>query len=132
MSTTPSNTPSAAPALDAQALAKLRELDPTGRSGIVQRVLQTFDGSLVRLSQQFTAARAGGDLAGMKHVAHTLRSSAASVGALGLSKACGEVETRIRDGRSDGLPEALETMALECGLAAQAVRAMLDSAGNTA
>ena len=32
--------------LDAQALARLRELDPDGRQGVVQRVLTAFDTSL--------------------------------------------------------------------------------------
>jgi hypothetical protein len=116
-------------ALDDAALGKLRDLDPDGRSGIVRRVLQTFDGSLAKLMTQFAAARATGDAAGLRHVAHTLRSSAASIGALELAQACQEVEAGLRAGvgaRSSELAPKLDALATESVRAAAAVRAMLD------
>jgi len=118
--------------LDAEALAKLRALDPDGRSGILLRVLGTFEGSLKRLMLQFEAARAGMDLPVLRHVAHTLRSSSASIGALALSRCCLELETRIRDGQTEGLESAAEALSAESARAAAAVRAMLDRPGNSA
>lgn len=115
--------------LDDAALGKLRALDPTGRAGIVQRVLRTYDGSLQKLMLQFEQAAAAGDVQGLRHVAHTLRSSSASVGAMRFSARCGEVETLIREGHVDRLPPALEAMRAESYLVAAAVRAMLDSQG---
>jgi HPt (histidine-containing phosphotransfer) domain-containing protein len=58
-------------------------------------------------------------------VAHTLKSSSASVGALALSKACGDVERRIRAQLPGDLQAEVE-MLLSAGEAALvAVRAML-------
>ncbi|HEY6135244.1 MAG TPA: Hpt domain-containing protein [Rubrivivax sp.] len=118
--------------LDAEALDKLRALDPGGRAGILLRVLGTFEGSLKRLMLQFESARAGMDLPALRHVAHTLRSSSASIGALALSRCCLELETRIRDGQTEGLADAVEALSAESARAAVAVRAMLDRPGNTA
>jgi HPt (histidine-containing phosphotransfer) domain-containing protein len=115
--------------LDDAALDKLRALDPSGRAGIVQRVLRTYDGSLQKLMLQFEQAAAAGDVQGLSHVAHTLRSSSASVGALRFSAFCGEVEGLIREGHPDRLPPALEAMRAESRVVAAAVRAMLDSQG---
>lgn len=92
--------------LDAQALARLHDLDPGGRSGLVQRVLKTYTQSLQRLLEQLRAALAAGDSAAVRHAAHTLKSSSASVGALALSALCADVEAQLR--RTDAaLPAAL-------------------------
>jgi hypothetical protein len=115
--------------LDALALDKLRELDPDGRAGILQRVLRTFEASLQRLMLQFEAAREPQDLQILRYVAHTLRSSSASVGALELSRCCLEVETRIREGRSADMLPALHAMSEESARAVTAVRAMLAAPG---
>ena len=72
--------PAAVLALDDAALGKLRDLDPGGQAGLVKRVLGTFETSLAKLMGQFEAARVSGDDAGLRHVAHTLRSSAAAIG----------------------------------------------------
>jgi HPt (histidine-containing phosphotransfer) domain-containing protein len=84
--------------LDAQALARLQELDPQGQSGLVQRVLATYTQSLQRLLPQLRAARDKGDREALRHAAHTLKSSSASVGALALSASCAAVEAELRDG----------------------------------
>jgi HPt (histidine-containing phosphotransfer) domain-containing protein len=49
----------------------------------------------------------------MRHVAHTLKSSAASVGALELSRLCAEIERRIRQDDTDGLDPLLDGMVAE-------------------
>jgi HPt (histidine-containing phosphotransfer) domain-containing protein len=84
------------PKLDAVALARLAELDPAGQSRLIERVLEAFRASVVRLRPQFEAARADGDLNKMRLVVHTLKSSAASIGALELSTVCARIETSIR------------------------------------
>jgi HPt (histidine-containing phosphotransfer) domain-containing protein len=86
----------AAAVLDAQALARLADLDPGGRNGLVQRVLSTYAQSLQRLLEQLKAARQAGDSEAVRHAAHTLKSSSASVGALALSALCADVEARTR------------------------------------
>jgi HPt (histidine-containing phosphotransfer) domain-containing protein len=99
--------------LDAMALDRLRALDPGNRSGLLQRVLQTYTHSLERLLVQWHAARAAGDANAMRGLAHTLKSSSASVGALGLSALCADVEARLRDGQWEGLEAKLDALAAE-------------------
>ena len=84
--------------LEAAALARLHEFDPQGQSGLVQRVLATYTQSLRRLLAQLRTARAGADREAMRHAAHTLKSSSASVGALDLSALCAQAEASLRDG----------------------------------
>jgi histidine phosphotransfer protein HptB len=100
--------------LDAGALAKLHALDPLGQAGLVARVIATYAASLQRLVADFGAARAVGDATGLRHVAHTLKSSSASVGALALSALCAAVEQQVRDGAgADILAPQLEALEAE-------------------
>ena len=99
--------------LDAQALARLQELDPSGAAGLLERVLTTYTRSLRRLLDELRQAREASDLQGQRHVAHTLKSSSASVGALKLSALCADIEARLRNGATDGLEVAVDAMADE-------------------
>ena len=89
--------------LDAASLQRLHELDPDGSNHVVQRVLQAFDASLQRLLPQGEEAFAQSDRDALRHVVHTLKSSSASIGALELSRRCGDIENRLRDFGVDGL-----------------------------
>lgn len=111
--------------LDADALARLRDLDPSGKTQLVERVLKAFETSSTRLALQFREARARDDMAGIRHVVHTLKSSSASIGALALARICAEIETSIRAGIVDGLPTQLDAMDRELVAVLQAVTPML-------
>lgn len=100
--------------LDGQALDRLRELDPGGTMGLVPRVLRTFDSSLIKLLQQLQEAQGADDHQVVRHVAHTLKSSAASVGALQLSAMCADIERRVRESDTAELPARLDAMVAEC------------------
>ena len=76
--------------LDAAALARLRELDPDGRHGVLTRVLAAFETSLARMLVQLRAELDAGDPGVVAGVAHTLKSSSASVGALALAASCAD------------------------------------------
>jgi CheY-like chemotaxis protein len=112
--------------LDAQALERLRELDPTGANGLLARVLKAFEGSLQRLLQQLQDARGVEDLSSVRHVAHTLKSSAASVGALELSKLCADIERSIRQEETEGLDGLLDGMVAESARLLAALKPALD------
>ena len=99
--------------LDAQALARLQELDPSGKAGLVARVLSTYTASLQRLLGQLRVARQDADAQGQRHVAHALKSSSASVGALKLSALCADIERRLRDGPMQGLDAQLDALDAE-------------------
>ncbi len=118
---------SAPAVLDAQALARLRELDPKGENKLVDRVLRAFETSALRLLPQLETARAGGDRAGVRHVAHTLKSSSASIGALTLSQHCAAVETLIREERPDDLEAPLTALLAELASVRLTIRSMLDA-----
>ncbi len=111
--------------LDAQALDRLRELDPDGRHGVVVRVLTAFESSLRRMLAQLQAAEPAGDAQSVATLAHTLKSSSASVGALALARACADVEARRRGGDTDGLDRDIDLLIAQAEAALQAVEAIL-------
>lgn len=122
--------PSPAPLPDAArfdpaALERLRELDPDGRHGVLQRVMTAFETSLSRMLVQLAAERDGGDAGVVAGVAHTLKSSSASVGALVLSQACADVERRLRGGGAGSLDDDIDRLLSAGEAALGTVRAML-------
>jgi len=125
MNAKPTSSAAAPLILDEKALAVLRELDPDGRHGVLLRVMRTFESSLLRLMTQTVEARDRGDLEAARHIAHTLKSSSASVGALALSACCGDVERMVRTGDTADIGARLENLLSEGERALAAVRAML-------
>jgi histidine phosphotransfer protein HptB len=112
--------------LDAESLERLHELDPNGASGLVPRVLKAFDSSLERLLAQLGQARVEDDRNAMRHVAHTLKSSAASIGALELSRICADIERKVREQQSEGLAGLLDDMVAQAGRVRAVLKPLLD------
>ena len=112
----------APPVLDPAALARLAELDPTGKNRLIERVFQAFESSTLRLMPQLREAQHAGDHATVRHVAHTLKSSSASIGAIKLSQLCAEIEAMIRLESLDELPDRIGRMDSEAALVLQALR----------
>lgn len=117
--------PAPSAVLDERALQALADLDPGGQSGLVPRVLRTYLTSMARLLDELRRHRAAQELPGLRHVAHTLKSSSASIGALTLSRLCAEVERRVRDDDLEGLEAALQAMTDEAAQVEVAVSRML-------
>ena len=113
--------------LDAEALDRLRELDPSGQNQLLGRVLRTFLSSLDRLLPQLTDARRSDDFNGIRHVAHTLKSSSASIGALALSQLCAATERAARQEQADVMPSLLTDMDAEIERVREALKEMLDT-----
>jgi hypothetical protein len=111
--------------LDAAALTRLRELDPDGRHGVVARVLAAFETSLGRMLVQLRAELDAGDPAVVAGIAHTLKSSSVSVGALALSASCAEIERRLREQAPGELHADVQQLLAEGEAALHAVRSML-------
>ena len=88
------------PVLDAACMAELRALDPDGKAQLVKRVLATYQVSLAKLVQQLRVARADASWEQVSRVAHMLKSSSASIGALALSSLCADIERLLRAGDS--------------------------------
>ncbi len=117
--------PASAAVLDELALQRLHALDPTGANRVVERVLRAFEGSLERLLGEASAAQVSGDQTAVRHVAHTLKSSSASVGALQLSQQCSEIERRLQQAGASGIEASLQGLQLEGQRVLVAVRRML-------
>lgn len=129
MTNEPLSARAAAPAatgLDADALARLSELDPKGENKLLERVLRAFQASAARLAQQLETARLGNDRATVRLVAHTLKSSSASIGALGLSQVCAQVEGLIRAESADDLDPLLNRLRDALDAALIAIQRLLD------
>jgi HPt (histidine-containing phosphotransfer) domain-containing protein len=101
----------AADGFDPMAVERLRVLDPQGVNRLLERVARAFDTSCGRLLPQLLRAAQEGHMAAVRQLAHTLQSSASSVGAIKLSMQCAEIEAMSRsEPHPDLLPciEALE------------------------
>lgn len=95
------------PVLDPAALARLGELDPSGENRLLERILKAFQTSVARLRPQLEVARHSDDRPTIRLVAHTLKSSSASIGALQLSRLCAQIEAEIRLESTDDLGASL-------------------------
>ena len=113
--------------LDAAALARLRELDPSGENQLIARVAKAFETSAARLMPQLQDARRAGDVAGVRHVTHTLKSSSASIGAVKLSQLCADIESRIRTETIENLGPRLDSMCSEMEIVLQALKRLLSA-----
>jgi HPt (histidine-containing phosphotransfer) domain-containing protein len=111
--------------LDAAALARLAELDPQGSAGLVQRVLATYAKALERSRQELLLVRQPMQNEPLRQLAHTLKSSSASVGALALSALCAQVEHNVRSQQSGDIGTLLDAMQAEMQRVASAVQTML-------
>lgn len=111
--------------LDAAALANLAQLDPTGANRLMHRVFTTYRSSMARLLSQLAQARSQSDPPTQRLVAHTLKSSSASVGALALAQLCSDAEKALREGRTDDVPSLLDQLVAEAARVDAAVLHLL-------
>lgn len=116
--------------LDPASLDQLRQLDPSGGTGFVARVLGTYIRSLERHEADARQARANGQWDALARAAHTLKSASASVGALVFSEICADVESRIRRQEFDQLEGRLDRFFSEAARVRDAVQAQLGPAAS--
>lgn len=113
--------------LDSKALDRLRELDPTGGNQLLIRIIKAFEVSAARLLPQLQEAQRTNDLASMRYVAHTLKSSSASIGAVKLSQLCADTESKIRTNHLENLDEGVQALRAELAIVLQALTRLLDA-----
>jgi len=112
---------------DAEALRRLRELDPRGDNRLIERVAKAFENSVGRLLPQLDEAFKMNDSAAIMHVAHTLKSSSASIGALKLSHLCAEIETMIRRQTGEDLSSRIREIPVEADRVLDGLRQLLET-----
>ncbi len=91
------------PAVDLQIVQELRELLEDGFSELVQVYLKDAPTHLARISTSIPA----GDANSLREAAHSLKSSSANLGAIGLSELARTLEAIGREGRTEGARELL-------------------------
>ena len=119
--------PSWAEVLDQEALQRLRDLDPRGENRLIERVSKAFETSVGRMLPQLDEAIKIGDHAGVAHVAHTLKSSSASIGALKLSHMCAEIEAMIRRQTGEDLNQHVLAIRPEVERTVSSLRSLLET-----
>ena len=86
-------------AIDWSILERYRELDPTGSRGLVCKIMRVYLDSAPAGIGQIAEALAVGDADALRRAAHTLKSSSANVGGMGLSKVFRELEELGKEAR---------------------------------
>jgi PAS domain S-box-containing protein len=112
--------------LDPEALRRLRDLDPKGNNQLLDRVARAFETSIGRMLPQLEEAVKLHDQASIVHVAHTLKSSSASIGALKLSQMCAEIEAMIRRQSGEDLTSRIQEVPVEAERVLAALRRLLE------
>jgi HPt (histidine-containing phosphotransfer) domain-containing protein len=88
--------PEAAPAIDAAALQRIAALERPQSRGLLERVTRAFITSSTRQVEVIEAAITDGDFRAIADQCHSLKSTAAHVGALELARAARELEALAR------------------------------------
>ena len=94
------------PVIDDNVIGELRD-SVGGDDGFVSELAATYLAEGPQHIQALQDAVARGDVAAAVRPAHTLKSSSASLGAMRLSEISRGIEYAAREGRSDGLSDAV-------------------------
>jgi len=106
-------------------LDQLRELDPSGRNGLVQRILQVYLDSTGKLVSQAEQAIAAGDAETLRFAAHSLKSSSANVGAETLSGLFKQLEVMGKGSKFELANTLFDTARREYEQVGNEIRALL-------
>lgn len=118
------NNPSA---INTKLLDHLRTLDPSGGLGFTRQILQVYldsTSNIVNLTEQAITA---GDSEALYHAAHSLKSSAANVGAETPSNLFSQLEKMGRAGKLDEAGTVFDTARQEYNRAVNEIRSLLES-----
>src|SRR6266404_20734 len=88
--------------IDLSVLAGLREFDNEGDPDLVAELAVIFFQDTVERLRSLRRAIDFADAAGIESEAHSLKGSSASLGAVGMSLLCGELEAKGRAGAIEG------------------------------
>lgn len=109
----------AAETLDISALDSLREL---GDEAFVRELVDDFATSMEEYLPSLVDAAARGDAEGASRIAHTIKSSSASMGARRVSEVAARIEQAGRGGALAGMPEAVAALTDEVDEALRRLR----------
>jgi len=118
--------PSAAHAIEPQALQNIRALSASNGDALLERVLHAYLKDTPPHLQALRQALAAGDTVQLRKTAHSLKSSSANVGALTLAQYCKELEQLGRTNTTVGAAELLADMERSFQAVRQALEALLE------
>ena len=106
--------------LDRQTLEALFE-SVGGDQEFLAELIDTYVADAPVQVGSLRTALAAGDVEALIRPAHTLKSSSASLGAMGLAEQCRQLEQAARGGSLDGATDAVEAIAAEVDRVASAL-----------
>lgn len=112
--------------LDLSKINSIRSLDPEGTHGLLRKVVEFYIEKSPELIEQITTALVTGDGEVVFRAAHSLKSSSATIGAMGLSETCRQLEASGRSGNLDGAMELSERMKSEFHQVCMALTRMIE------
>jgi PAS domain S-box-containing protein len=87
--------------IDLAAIEVIRDMERRGATRLLERLVSTYVSTAARLVAQAAYALRAGDAMSLQHAVHTLKSSSANLGAIGLSRRFGDLERHARSGALD-------------------------------
>jgi HPt (histidine-containing phosphotransfer) domain-containing protein len=90
--------------IDGRVIQSLRDLGGEDEPELLSELIEIFLDDAPMRMEDITLGLASGDLARVERGAHTLKSSSANIGALGLSDLCRRILECTRANRTDTLP----------------------------
>ena len=94
--------------LDQRALQNIREVDPQGGNGLLERLIEIFADKSPQLVDEIRSGVEADDPDRVRLSAHTLKSSSANLGANALASICKTLEENARGKQLEGAAELLE------------------------
>ena len=105
--------PAAASVIDRQVLEQLGALRTNGKPELLARTIRLFLAEAPKIVQQLRTAASANDAPEMVRSAHSLNSSSANVGAIALSRYCGDIEASARRADTDEARRIFEKLEAE-------------------
>ncbi len=116
------------PVVDPAVLEGYQELDPHGAGALAERLVKAYLETAGAVLERMRQAVSRTDLGALREGAHTLKSSAANVGAMRLAKLAARLEQAAREGHTPRACELFPTLAQEHDLACDALLNLLPEA----
>jgi signal transduction histidine kinase/CheY-like chemotaxis protein/HPt (histidine-containing phosphotransfer) domain-containing protein len=97
-------------AVDRNVLDRLRELEQAGTPGLVAQLKALFVEDTPRQLTELRAFARAGDCAGIAKAAHTIKGSAANLGAHDMVRICAELQSRAEGGHIDAVASRIDKL----------------------
>jgi HPt (histidine-containing phosphotransfer) domain-containing protein len=110
--------------LDMRVIQDLRDLGGEDDPGLLLELVDMFLADSPARMTEIQTSLANGDVKTLERAAHTLKSSSANIGALGLSKLCKQMEELARKQTCESIPSLFEASTKSLAEVATALRAL--------